>query len=77
MTELETYVDEVAEREALPRQPVIEAHTPQVINDQSHTCKWVKEEKQTHPTLISYVCSHRKCGRGKLIDESTDTISNY
>ena len=75
--EINNYVDGISEREGLKRLPVSETHTSKQINDNKHTCQWVKEERQAHPTLTSYVCNHPKCGRGKLIDEKTDSIENY
>ncbi len=76
--ENESYTKKVSEREGLSRQPVMEVHdVVEVQNSGNHKCKWRKEENQTHPTLTSYVCTQKRCGRGLLIDTKVDSIDNY
>lgn len=62
----EKYVDAIKERVGLSREPEVTTTTPTQINNTSHTCEFVKEERQTHPTLTSYICKVRGCGRGML-----------
>jgi len=72
------FTEKQSEREGLARKPIMESQEPVVIQQSgNHKCVWEKEEKQTHPTLVSYICTEPRCGRGKLIDEKVDSITNY
>lgn len=74
----ETYTKKISKREGLDRQPVMEVHTMKVIQQSgNHKCTWVKAPNQTHPTLTAYICSHKNCGRGLMVDEKVDSIDNY
>lgn len=77
------YIDKIKQRKGLQRQPISESQpnangNPIIVQDaRNHTHVWKKEERQTHPTLTSYVCIVQRCGLGRLIDEKTDSIDNY
>lgn len=78
MKTTQKFTESQATRDNLPRKPIMEKQEPVIIQDsRNHKCKWRKEDNQTHPTLISYICTHRRCGRGLLIDPKTDSIDNY
>ncbi len=78
------YIDKIKQRKGLQREPISEAQPmtdsgqPIIIqNTHNHSHVWQKEENQTHPTLISYVCVVQRCGLGRMIDPLTDSIDNY
>ena len=60
----------------MEKKPIREVTRLKRVNKERHQCIWIKEKQQSHPTLISYICKYKKCGRGLMLTKE-DNIDNY